>query len=685
MEPTQRPRAAKACVICHKKKIKCDLGVTNGTRCSPCIRDDYECRPRERKRKRTYTLDSESPPPKARRDTALLSPNSGGSQPSSSTFQPNSTGANNAINAFPRPSSAGFTGFASRVPEASTTTNGTSLASGGNAASRRYSTAATNVSYLERSKYIGDNVPIDDEEEAPPHSTRDLSEKDMEILHIQKVFELPARPIRESLLDSFWKRCWPWTPMVERSWLEGRPQNEASILLLQGMMLAGSRVSSSLVTCGEPEEYYNRGKTLFWMGAEKDPLIMTVAALLLNWWNPEGPEHFSIDTSGFWLRISVGLAYQVGLHRDPEGKPDAALRRRVWWSLVTRDCLINSGHGRPVRIFTSTLRFTKANSLQRAINLQLTDVLPPSVGDFDGDRESADVFSSYVGISMILGDLTSCFLQRGRFREKRDILGDRTFRWIRTLPDALQLCYPSPGRSLKSYSFEARQLHVQYFTVLAILNKTFPPSTTPSTASLLASSFVAGIFEDFLARDELRYLGPIFTFYLLAAGVSLLSSYRYAGLWHLAEQDLNIIIRAQQELGKRWPSAIGSLKRITDVRDKVTQCQRSTYFPENNLTPEQLQLFEAFGPDLCRSWEVLHVSGSNSLQPAARDLMTAGILQDLRTPGGLYPEQGQEQHNGNIDGQLDTALLDAQASLDQYGGIGNWLFNDWEMQGGALW
>jgi hypothetical protein len=284
---------------------------------------------------------------------------------------------------------------------------------------------------------------------------------------------------------------------------------------------------------------------------------------------------------------------------------------------------------------------------------------------------------------MILGDLTQCFLEKESFHERRPALGDRAFRWMRTLPDHLQLCFASPGRPLRTYSFEARQLHVQYFTVLTILNKTLPPSTTPSTASLLASSFVAGIFEDFLARDELRYLGPIFTFYLLAAGVSLLSSYRYTGLWHLAEQDLQIIIKAQQELGKRWPSAIGSLKRMTDVRDKVVKLQRSTYFPENNLTTEQMQFFDGFGSDLCRSWDVLFVNENSSTQQATRDLMTAGILQDLRTPGGIYTESGVAV-DGHAGMSLDAPLMDI--SLDQYGGIGNWLFNDWEIQGGGtLW
>jgi len=131
------------------------------------------------------------------------------------------------------------------------------------------------------------------------------------------------------------------------------------------------------------------------------------------------------------------------------------------------------------------------------------------------------------------------------------------------------------------------------------------------------------------------------------------------------------------------------LKRITDVREKVTKCQRSTYFPENNLTPEQMQFFDGFGADLCRSWDVLyHHSSSQQAPEAARDIMTAGILQDLRTPGGLYSDSGQDNVNA-VDGPgvmaLDAQLVDGQISLDQYGGIGNWLFNDWENGNGNLW
>jgi hypothetical protein len=107
-----------------------------------------------------------------------------------------------------------------------------------------------------------------------------------------------------------------------------------------------------------------------------------------------------------------------------------------------------------------------------------------------------------------------------------------------------------------------RQLHVQYFTVLVILHRPTDPKLVPSATSLIASSFVAGLFEDFMARDELRFLGPIYTFYCLTAGMAQLSCYRYPEIVDVAEENLSIMGRALEELSGRWPSAVGSLKHL---------------------------------------------------------------------------------------------------------------------------
>ncbi|KAF2642358.1 hypothetical protein P280DRAFT_396646 [Massarina eburnea CBS 473.64] len=681
-------RTVKACVICHKKKVRCDIDEIDGTVCTPCARDGYECVPRERKRKR-FTF-SPSPLPRQR----IKDQNSDSSLPEGS--QPNYTGSTATdLNGMSHDSFVN----AQKIRNQSLKTNDLRrrLSSTGSLGEHSpllerhpnptYSTvhqnmplkmtdstygSSSNVSYLGRLEYLRNDVPVNDDDGLPGKVPHRLSDNDIEILKLQRVDELPPRPVRESLMNAFWARCYPWTPVVERSWIDDRGSSHVSLLLQHAIFLAGSRVSTPHPNY-PPEDFYKKARILFWMGAEENPIITIAATLLMHWYNPEGPERVSLDTSSFWLRICIGLAYQVGLHREPTGKPDAGLRRRLWWSLVVRDCLINAGHGRP-----------------RGIDLKLADVSPISILDFEGAFASANLFAAYVGISCILGDLTQSYLRKHGLQEHKKSLEDRLFRWLKTLPEHMQLCRPTEGRPLKPYDFEVRQLHVQYFTVLVILNRPTDPKLAPSIASLLASSFVASIFEDFMARDELRFLGPIFTFYCLTAGMAQLSCYRYAGMVAIAEENLAIMGRALEELSKRWPSAVGSLKHLMDVREKVMQRPSQGYFPDINMPPTITHFFNDFGPELCRMWHPIHQRLPQTTNIAPRELETAGILQGLRTPAtqpidldvvtNAALQQQMMDNQVTAGASLEPTLLQPQEWFGPYGtgGIGNWLMLDWD-------
>jgi hypothetical protein len=390
-------RTVKACVICHKKKIRCDIDDVDGEVCTPCQRDGYECVPRERKRKR-FTFSPSPPVGQARiktRDGESSAPENTEAQFSTiglmhASAAGSSAGAYGASvpseNEFGRRMSSTASLDKSPIldrhidPVYSTQHHNISS----NMAQRPHQTS-NNVSYLGRLEYLRGEVPVNDDAGVPDKVPHRLSESDVTILKVQRVADLPPRAIREGLLDAFWTRCYPWTPVVERAWIYDRRPGKVSLLLQQAMFLAGSRVSAAVPNYSS-EDFYKKARVLFWMGAEEDPIITIAAACLLHWWNPQGPEHISLDTSSFWLRVCVGLAHQVGLHREPTGKSDAGLRRRIWWSLNVRDCLINAGHGRP-----------------RAIDLKFADVSPISALDFDGATGAAELFSAYVGISCILG------------------------------------------------------------------------------------------------------------------------------------------------------------------------------------------------------------------------------------------------------------------------------------------
>ena len=160
-----------------------------------------------------------------------------------------------------------------------------------------------------------------------------LSPAEMTTLQTTQAFDLPSRAIKACYIDNFFRFCYPWAPIVERSWLEETATHKPSLLLLQSVLLAGSRVTSNQNSCPS-SALYARAKALFFSNHERNPLTLAVACLLLQWWNPAGPERFSMDNSYFWHRTGVGIAFQIGLHQDGPNTKEARYRKRLWWALV---------------------------------------------------------------------------------------------------------------------------------------------------------------------------------------------------------------------------------------------------------------------------------------------------------------------------------------------------------------
>jgi len=195
------------------------------------------------------------------------------------------------------------------------------------------------ATYIGRSHYIAHDLPIDETSARAYRASKDKgpSETELKTLELWGCSVLPPRPVRQSLTDTFMQRCYPWTPVLSLEDIDTEKLGkQPSMLLCQALFLAASRVSTApgVTAFASPEQFYQRAKVLFWLGHEKNPLTVIAATTLLHWYNPDGPEHVSFDTSRFWLQIGVGLAHQVGLHREPTSMVDGLVRRRLWWSLV---------------------------------------------------------------------------------------------------------------------------------------------------------------------------------------------------------------------------------------------------------------------------------------------------------------------------------------------------------------
>lgn len=341
--------------------------------------------------------------------------------------------------------------------------------------------------------------------------------------------------------------------------------------------------------------------------------------------------------------------------------------------------MISAGQGRPL-----------------AVDIDDCELALPCLEDFNDSSSDSALFIAYVEISSILGHLTQDCRRKTLTRQKRRNYENRLYRWTRDLPVSLRLFRGSgprgnPARNaLAHYSLEARQLHIPYFVCLAIMCRP-SPGNSPSPAVVLASSFVAGIFEDFLARDEIQFLGPIFTFHLLAAGIGLLSSRNIPTLWQKAETSLHAIYLSLEVLAKRWSSAKGSLRALKSIAEKQQSATRSEEPSALTLSREHQPFFEGFGPELSWAWSHFMPSTFTTVGSKERpaDPWTLPAAPDDAL--SAFTESPQPDAVSSADEYRPlTTILDPHMGFtmdmnrgmtddffyNQYQGMGDWLFKD---------
>ena len=508
--------------------------------------------------------------------------------------------------------------------------------------------------FLGRSEYLGDSRTydesnIEDAVDILPHSS--LSEDDLKVLAIRKAFDIPPRAVAESLIASFMERCHPWMPLVEEQSLHefmrtGAESGGAPIQLMQAVFMAGSRANPRMFD--QSETFYNRAKVLFFMGYEEDPITLIITTCLLQWWNPSGPERVSIHNSAYWLRVGVGIAQQIGLHREPDpskhSPSDLKLRRRIWWTLCARDCLLSTGQGRP-----------------RAIHNDDCFVKAVSIEDFDGPSKEAHIFVAYVSISLILGRMTDWYLRGKKANSQKASIEADLFSWIEDLPLIIRPA-DSMGK-LHGYDFNTRQLYLPYFTAICILYRVQPSSDTLSAAAIMASSCIVRLVEDFIARDQLRHMNAMLAIYLLVAGLGQLSCFGRPDLWTSSKRELEVVVHALEELSRTWHTAKGSL-RILRRAQQIMIRHQPTQPLKLESKPEALSYFEPFSQDFCGKWGLLMPMMRNSVQHTSSTF--PDIQGDFRLPDGtnMFGEDADRMTNSTVSPTANA--------------YGNWLLEEWE-------
>lgn len=281
---------------------------------------------------------------------------------------------------------------------------------------------------------------------------------------------------------------------------------------------------------------------------------------LVQWYTPSAPRDVSTEGARYWASCALGIAQQIGLHRQPErSRPDYGLRRRIWWTLFIRDSLMATAHGRP-----------------RMMSLEDTSMLPPSVDDFDDPNDlRAKIFVAYQEITHLLYDLCNFLLKQKPPPEERAQIAQRLLNFCRNLPDALRLQDPDGWQ--RPYNLDIAQLHAPLLATISIFYRprsvfAISPENAPSIA---ASNLAFRLFQAIHLREQTRYLASPFSFYGLVSAIPHLSSLRVAGLRAEADVALNVIENFMDTLGTVRPASANNVRNVRAIRKAINSKDHS--------------------------------------------------------------------------------------------------------------
>ncbi len=272
---------------------------------------------------------------------------------------------------------------------------------------------------------------------------------------------------------------------------------------------------------------------------------------------------------------------------------------------------------------------TVAHGRPRAINKDDTSVSPVRPEDLDdaAGRGDGALFAAYAEICCMLGDISETCARNSMTTAKHRNFERLLHAWPTLVPEHLR--FPDTGMSTDTYMslqshLNLRQLHLPYLLSLAIIGRSLQNEVI-SAQPVIAASFIAGIYRDFLARDEIKHLAPIFSRYCIASGFFLALLQPLTHVWAVCQVDVEVFRKSLQELGQRWKSAKAGLKALDHFiamrENSPRRWQRKVLW----LTDDQKSLFDCLPRDYCLVWDSLQ-------QYCTRNSAVATPLDALHPP-----------------------------------------------------
>ncbi|KAJ5136208.1 hypothetical protein N7448_004762, partial [Penicillium atrosanguineum] len=378
-----------------------------------------------------------------------------------------------------------------------------------------------------------------------------------ELLQAVGATSLPPNSQIEAYGDSYFNHHYHRAPIIDRADLS---TDQPSLILTQAICLIGSilRYSGIHSPVEESEPYYNKVKALLYANHEPDQRNVLKALCILALRNITPPKVVSLDCSWQWIGTATRLAQQMGFHREETYAqlPNPGNARRIMWFLFTEDKLVTACFGRPslfgdfdFNIRPLRLEDFEIPDLQAELCIEYTNLNVILGRIVDRHSRKSDISQEEVLISTPRASQYSNTIQATSFLQS---LQD----WIHNLPLKLQIY---TGRSRNVFRRDIHEVHINYFVCLIVFFRLFGHAISPqtaSTASLVASSCIARLYQEITHRDEINYLLPINNWFLMVGcAPQICHNTACQGKDRLCGEELLILTNSLRYMKLKWPPA----------------------------------------------------------------------------------------------------------------------------------
>jgi hypothetical protein len=348
-------------------------------------------------------------------------------------------------------------------------------------------------------------LPLD-WEKAPllPSATDDI---ELGFLRARGALSLPPKEICDKLVNAFFTWVAPIVPIINKhSFMERYhdPNNPPSILLMQAILLAGSRVcpSPTSIDSSNPSAtlFYQRAKALYDADHEKDR-VTTVQSLILLGWYWEDPSTVTKNVF-YWNGLAISIAHGFGMHRSVESSDlsteNKRLWKRIWWTLFTRDRSVAAALGRPCHV---DMRDSDVEMICEENFIE---------GDGEPNKTHVQFFLSYVRLSIVMDRImvenysTKAKTNAAVFTQCEQALSH----WLSNVPKEVR-------REVGRYNFWSCYLHCIFQTASCLLYRAYLPTSLSKSRNALrwspafqSAEVITSLAEELMAHDELQYTPP---------------------------------------------------------------------------------------------------------------------------------------------------------------------------------